>query len=228
MVIDPFPDGSGDTPERPFGFGREDEREFGASGEGRVSYPGQEILGLGSSRAILARLVDGDPFEIGARCVERLRSEAVLLSLKRVHLRAVARVAYAAPRYHGKPPLTQWLNQRIDESLREVMNEVREDERGGVPAVASSEPLYPYVAAAFGIEPALARRACIAFNELPIATRRAFFAVVVERKTISRYVAEGNGPPSQVKLNLRTATDAIRAATGWRNSGQEGWLHDGL
>jgi hypothetical protein len=185
-------------------------------------------LGLGSARAVLARLIDDDPFEIGPRCVERLRTEALLLSLKQVHLRVVARVAYAAQRYRGTPPLTEWLDQRIVESVDEVLREEREAERGGLPAADAAEPLYRHIANALGTEHALARRACIAFNDLPLAVRHAFFAVVIERKSISRYVAEGNGPPSQVKARLRSATDAIRAATRWRDFGPEGGFPNGI
>jgi hypothetical protein len=44
---------------------------------------------------------------------------------------------------------------------------------------------------------------------LPIETRRAFFAIAVEGKSIHRYVAEGNGPPQLVRERLDAALRAL-------------------
>ncbi len=226
MHTDPFPDGSGKTPEEPLGADGAREQKRSDGGARDRNYPGHEVLGLGSSRAILARLVDGDPFEIGPRCVERMREEAFLVSLQRVHLRAVARTAYAAVHYRGTPPLAQWLRERIDESVREILAEDREAERDGSVVAEAPEPLHAHVAAALGVEASLGRRACNAFNRLPAPVRHAFFAVVIERKSVNRYVAEGNGPPSQVNAYLREASEAIEAATRWHEPGQQGWRQD--
>lgn len=176
------------------------------------NYAGHEILSLGSARAILARLIDGDPFEIEARCIERLGALALLLDVRRVHLRTIARVAHAAPRYRGDPPLAQWLAGIVDASAKELVGEDREEARSEVPTNESWDPRYAFLSEAMGIEPTQARRACIAFNVLPIDVRRAYYAVVVEGRTINRYVAEGNGPPDRVRLLLSTAINAIRAA----------------
>lgn len=77
---------------------------------GGDSIPGGEILRGGSPREILARLIDGDPLEIEARARDRIQALAFLVDPARTHMRAVARIAHAAPRWRGEPPLTEWFH----------------------------------------------------------------------------------------------------------------------
>ena len=73
--------------------------------------------------------------------------------------------------------------------------------------------VFEFLAETLGIPKALARRACVAFNYQPERVRCAYFAVLVQGKTVNRYVAEGHGPPERVKADiemaLRTISDAI-------------------
>lgn len=202
-----------------------DPRDGDARG-GDESYPGRQLLGAGSARDVLHRLIDGDPMEIRPRCLARVRDGAWFVSLDRAHLRAVARVAYAARVYRGTPALDEWLQERIDRSLEELVREEREEERAQTLPGLPIDPLYKYVAAVLGLEIPLARRACVALNSLPLEVRRAFFAVALDRKSIRRYVAEGNGPPTNVQADLKTATDAIQVATGWDGRKRQGGPYD--
>lgn len=190
------------------------------------SYPGQAILGGGSAREVLHRLIDGDPMELRPRCVAKLRDGAWFVSLDRTHLRAAARTAYASRVYRGHPPLDVWLHARIDQSIEELVREEQEDERVQKVPGTPLDPLYAYIAAALGLEAPLARRACVALNRLPVETRATFFAVVLDRKSIHRRVAEGNGPPAAVHAALKTAMDAIEAATGWDRRTRPGDPYD--
>ncbi len=172
-------------------------------------FPGRAILGARSSREVLARLLDGDPLEIDARCRERIVARALMLALRRVYLRAVARIAHQGPRYLGVPGLDVWLTQRIDESLDDLIAEDREEELSGVPPTSPWDPRFAFVSETLGIEPALARRACLCFNMLPDEVRRTYFAIAVERKSLHRYVAEGHGPPARVREQLDQALRAL-------------------
>jgi hypothetical protein len=172
-------------------------------------YPGRAILGSRSPRVVLTRLIDGDPLEIEARCRERILEQALLLALQRVHLRAVARIAHCAPRYRGSPRLDVWLDACIDESLQDLVEEDREEEISGLPPTEPWDPRFAFVSETLGLEPALARRACVRFNMLPDEVRRAYFAIAIEGKTIHRYVAEGNGPPDRVRGFLARALTAL-------------------
>lgn len=176
--------------------------------------PGRDVLGSGKPRDVLLRLMDGDPLEIGPRCQERLQTECRLVDLSRLVLRAYARIAYAAPKYRGEPPLTQWLQERIDQCVAELMREDREEERSGIPAEEPWDARYAWVAETLGLEPELARRACIAFNDLPRDVRQAYFAISVEHKSLNRWVAEGNGPPDEVREKLARAFRALSPRPG--------------
>jgi len=186
-------------------------------------FPGSDVLSRRSPREVLERLVDGDPFEIRARCVERIHAEAVMVCVRRLHLRSVARVAYAASRYRGEPALDAWLAEHIAFSLRELLEEDREEERLKIPPSRPWDPRYAFLSETLGVEPTLARRACVDFNLLPHDVRCAYFAVLVEGKTIHRYVAEGHGPPDRVRARLKRALQTLGRAIGRRpEQGAEG------
>lgn len=197
-------------------------RASSASQGGDNPWPGHALLAHRSAKEVLARLIDGDPLEIEARCMARIEHQARFVDVRRLHLRAVARIAHAAPRYRGEPPLDRWIEERIDASMDDLVTEDSEEERSGLPPSQPWDPRYAFLAEALGIEPTLARRACIAFNDQSTEVRRTYFAVVVAKKTIHRYVAEGNGPPEKVKAELQRVLDAIRAAIEPRSGGREG------
>jgi hypothetical protein len=187
-------------------------------------FPGSEILSQESPKRVLSRLVDGDPLEIQARCKEHVYDQAWLLSVSRVHLRSVARIAHAAMRYRGEPALDAWLKERVEQSTLELLEEDLEEERVGIPPAEPWDPRYAFVSEALGIEPTLARRACVEFNLLPHEVRCAYFAVVVEGKTIHRHVAEGHGPPDQARSHLKLALRTLGKAIGrdWRSHEGDG------
>lgn len=172
-------------------------------------YPGREILGAGSSRAVLAKLLEGDPLELGPRCEERVEEAAVFVACDRLRLRAIARVAYAAPRYKGLPKLDVFLAECIDEAIGDLLKEDIEDDRNGVPVNEPWDPRYAFVSEQVGLDPSLARSACIRFNDLPFDVRRTYFVLALGRRTFNRWVAEGNGPPEAIHERLRRAFEAL-------------------
>jgi hypothetical protein len=177
---------------------------------------GGDLLKGGSPKEILARLLSGDPLELRARCRERLHAKALLVSLDRLQLRAVARIAHAAPRWRGEPPLQAWVEETIDHSTRELMEEDVETVRSGIPQPGPGEGHYAFLSSLLGIEPHLCPRACVAFNALHDSVRRTFFALVVEGTRLNRYVAEGNGTPQEVKASLERAFQALGLADSFR------------
>jgi hypothetical protein len=188
----------------------EEEHEGAPQADDRaVDYSARDILGSTSASVVLERLIDGDPLEIEARCKERISEEALMLALPRVHLRAIARIAYHAPRYSGTPALDDWIRVHIDEALEDLVDEDRDEELSGIPPSEPWDPRYAFMSEAIGVEPTLARRACIEFNLLPHEVRRTYFAIGVEGKTIRRYVVEGNGPPAKIRDHLKRALRAL-------------------
>jgi len=180
-----------------------------------------EILRRRSPREILAALVDGDPLEIAPRVRQQIEDSALLVDPRRLLLRSLARIAHAAPRYSGTPPLTAWIEQRIVQSIDELLAEDRELVRDGTPVPSTSDTRYAYVSEILGLEPDQALRPCVAFNALPREVRSAWFAVAVAGKTVNRYVAEGHGPPENVRAHLKQALRTIARATTRRPRPQE-------
>jgi hypothetical protein len=181
-----------------------------------ASAPGGDLLKGGSPKEILARLLAGDPLELRARCKDRLHTKALLLSLDRLQLRSVARIAHGASRWQGEPPLQAWVEERIDHSMKELMEEDVETVRSGIPQPGPDEGHYAFLSSLLGIEPHLCPRACVAFNALPDPVRLAFFAVVVEGTRLNRYVAEGNGSPQDVKASVERAFRALGLTDSFR------------
>ena len=178
----------------------------------------EELFGGKRPREILERLFDGDPLELGARCRSRLEESAYLLDLPRLHLRVLARIAHRGSHYRGDPPLAEWLSQRIEDSIHELLEEDRDAERQGLLPQVPMDPRYKFVSELLGMEPLLARRACVAFNVLPLEVRCAWFAIAVHGTSVNRYVAEGHGPPEKVKAQVKLALTQMASATRPRPS----------
>lgn len=83
-----------------------------------------------------------------------------------------------------------------------------------MPCADADDVRFAFLAETLGIPVALARRACVAFNYLPDRIRGAYYAVLVEGKTVNRYVAEGHGPPERVRADIEAAIRAISDAIG--------------
>jgi len=183
--------------------------------------PGYALLRGGSAREILKRIFDGDPLEIEARCRAQIETRGYLLDVGRLHLRAIARVARAASGWSGDPSLGEFIMERIEYSAQELIQEDREEELSGTPCADPEDVRFAFLAETLGIPMALARRACVAFNYLPERVRCAYFAVLVQGKTVNRYVAEGHGPPERVKADIEMAVQTISDAIGRPRGGED-------
>ena len=172
-------------------------------------YPGAELLRDESPRRILRRIHEGDPLGLAQRCSERLHQRAILLAGDRLLARTLVRVALRAPAYDGVPPLDRWLEQGIDREILDLLGEDADAEHRGDPPTETWDPDFAFLSETLGVEPPLARKAAIVFNDLPPAIRRTFWEVVVKGKTTHRWVAEGHGPPEYVKEQLGYALGMV-------------------
>jgi hypothetical protein len=167
-----------------------------------------------TARAILERLGNGDPLELERRCAERLRATGYLLHPLRLHLRAAARVAFAAARgYDGEPALDRWLEERIDQAIHELLLEDADGERIALPpAGAGPATYYALIPPETGVAPGMARELCVRFNRLPARWRRAFRALVVEREAARAYARRTGLPTATAIAYAREALEALHAA----------------
>ena len=154
---------------------------------------------------VLEKLYRGDPLELLPRARERVRAQAVMLGGDSLFMRTVARLAQAAHGYRGLPALDEWIAERMDGALRDLLVEDRENELAGVPFSAQSDPRYRFLTDALGIEAGQTRRACNEFNALPKDIRQTFLAVFVDSQSIRDWAGESRVSPDQVKRHLRKA-----------------------
>jgi hypothetical protein len=163
-----------------------------------------EILRGTDPLETLDRLIESDPFQIESRACTRLRNLGLFLDPERLGLRAVARVAYAALAYRGEPVLDAWLDACIDLAVDDLLREQLEEEEERVPLAKSADKeFYSKLARIAGVPGQHGRRVCVVMNAMAVEDRRTFFAIVVEGKSVHRWVAEGYGPPAKVQESLR-------------------------
>lgn len=186
--------------------------ESDASGEGRTVEWGSEG---DHARALVRRLWEDDPMQLSRRCARRLAQRALLLEAARVERRARARIALTATLETARADSaggegTRWVAEGVDAAIDDLL---RADERGAArEEVARRTPEADddlpaaVLCGTLGIEPASLPRACATFNGLPEPTRRAFFAAVVEGKSIAscaQAATTTNGADPQVVIRRR-------------------------
>jgi hypothetical protein len=142
---------------------------------------------------VLARIATDDPLRLRPAVVERLRQRCQLLDASQVHLRCIALCARAACRYQGTPSLKEWLLERLDEAIEQLLAED--------PAVETDDGAWAPLASPLGLDPRTARLACGVFNQLPMDQRRAFFRLVIEREV-----------PEHVALDLELEAESLLAS----------------
>lgn len=172
------------------------------------------VLRGASPRELLFRLAEGDPLEIGARVEAVFEEEGLLLSTRRVQLRSLGEIAYAAC-LHGAPQeLGPWLRERIGRAIESVLTEDREAERNGAPPGSAAQHL-PMVAA-FGVEDGLARRASVAFHSLPARQRRIVRGLVADGAGVPDLARAAGRSVDEVRSDLRSAIESLERAIGTR------------
>ena len=163
----------------------------------------------GTPREVLSRLVPGDPLGVRGVVAKRLRSGSVLLDADRVHLRVIARIARSAGRYRGRPALEDWVDGHVLQVLGDVIREDHESARG--PSMIDEEAPDAFLALAgpLGLDPTSMRKACAAFNVLPLADRAAFLELVVANRTLDDLARELGESATQIARRARRALEAI-------------------
>jgi hypothetical protein len=164
---------------------------------------------LAGSRAsdVLRRLIAGDPLDLRRRVADALERRALVLDAERVFLRALACTARQAERYRGDPPLSAWLERRVDEALQQLVLEDQD--------AANEEPgsaLDANLCRPLGIEPRTAGRILYAFNSRPLAERRAFRDAVIVGRGLEGLGSEALPAARRARATLVALLDAEREA----------------
>jgi len=185
-----------------------------------VSFPSVELLASKNPWQVLERVSSEDPFRIRLRCVQVLRSRALLFDLEQLTLRAMGVVAIHGLHYAGEPPVAEWLDERIEEALEMLCEEDRELDRREPLERELGYPRFQLMIQVLGIEPRWARRACIVVNDLPDRIRKTFYHLVVLRTTVNEYRARAGTSRESVLDDLERALGSLRAL-GSERKGRE-------
>ncbi|MBL8858219.1 MAG: hypothetical protein JNL28_06940 [Planctomycetes bacterium] len=173
-------------------------------------------LAGGSSREVLARIVGEDPLRVRDHVARELSEGAYLLDAHRVTLRCFALIARHALKYRGRPVIDEWLTALARESIAAIVREDGDAERR--PFVHGQEPgrehgeAFWALARPLGLEPDAMGRACLAFNRLPQAERSAFFALVLQGRTLDELVRTWGEKPTEIARRARRALDTLLSA----------------
>lgn len=182
--------------------------------EGSTGSPGGwtfgDLIGDTDPFRILSRITSGDPLELAPACTRFLHEEALLMDADSLHERAAARIAATACDYDGEEQAT-WIRSRIDLAARAILIEEVEAERACMP-MGVCEPRYEYLSYLLAVEYDFARRAAVEFNELPRECRAAFYALVLENKSVDECLEAGMGPKETLRDNANAAIDVLMKA----------------
>lgn len=171
--------------------------------------PWQTLFAGGSQNELLVRFTVGDPLGLWPRAARLARATCRVVHLDRLHLRTVARAAYLAPLYRGRPQLETWLLERAREGLRELLIDDLRQELERRPVDPRDHWQHAMMAEALGMEPGLARRAAVVFNGLAAPLRRLLFALVFEGRALAELAAEGWGHPAALEAQARVGLQAL-------------------
>ena len=158
-------------------------------------------------RLLLSKLLDGDPLDLELRCDMRRDERCLLISRDRLFYKSVARCAHAGFSYDGTPPAEEWLAARIDQSMRDILEEDESQALKNLPIEVEAD--YEMLTVALGFSPEVSRAAHVAFNALDDESRGAYFALSVHGRTVEEYAAMGGGPPEIIQANLERAVEAL-------------------
>jgi hypothetical protein len=175
--------------------------------------PGWRSLLQGRSpKEILSRIVAGDPLRLRARSGRRLEAQALLLDADRVFLRALALTSRAAARYRGQPEIEDWLGARIDEALREILEEGEDRPRPDGTGVPRGPDAFETLAAPLGLDPRAMSRACTRFHRLPFPDRRAFFDLVLHARSLDELARVSGENATEIARRARRGLETLLAA----------------
>jgi hypothetical protein len=164
----------------------------------------------GSPREVLARIAPDDALGLRASVGARLRERHLLGDAELVHLRTLARVAREARSSQaclGSEELTAWIVGQIDRAIDQGMAAIRASD--GTVSAGSRGSALDGLALRLGFDPSSVDRACERFDSLPEPERVAFFAVVLEARSLDETAHALGTSVSEVARRARRALDIV-------------------
>lgn len=155
---------------------------------------GTDGLWRGGERAVIARLLEGDPLGLRPRIAARIRARSLLLDAERVLLEALATCAREGPLRRGRPGFERWLDGVAERAIDELLARPIE---AGEAWSDLSRPL--------GFDPVRLARASTRFNALDEDARLAFFQLVLAGRSLEECAASRGRPAATLARDARRA-----------------------
>lgn len=194
----------------------------------------RDVLAGRQPDLILRRLMDGDPLRLRSLVAGVIRGGAYFLNADRVQLRALARIAHDVP-IHGPPSDGAWIHDHVEAALADVLVEERRAVAGRQADDVGDEmpcDALNALAGPLGFDGRDLRVACDAFNRLQPRDRRAFFALVIERRSLDDAAKACQLTPAELGKRARVALvstmDAVKKSLARAAAPQLEKLSQGL
>ncbi|MEO0649978.1 MAG: hypothetical protein AAFZ65_04805 [Planctomycetota bacterium] len=169
---------------------------------------------------VLRRIVDHDSIHLQSAVAPWLLEQCLLLDAERVFVRTATRIAYRASlgSEPGAAARAAWYYERLDEAVGDCL---RQDEARLARSEFSREIFEEHAQFhwTFFVPEEAVLRAAVRFNGLPRLTRKSFFALLIERRSVDECVRAGLGPPERLRSRVLAA---LNAATGSDDEGETG------
>lgn len=163
---------------------------------------GSDLLLVGGSSEVLARIVEEDPLALRARVAEHVRSRALLCDVERVLLTAQVLCALDAPAWRDEQTLSTWLDSRVEEALAFLLAEEDAEE--------TTSDLLQSLATPLALDTRALVSACRQFNRLPHEQREAFCALVLDARAADGLARERGLSLSELARRARAGLSLLR------------------
>lgn len=159
--------------------------------------------------AKLAAVTSGDPLGLCPLAARRVRERSLYLDPDRVHEEACFNVVALSVVLEAEDEFDGWLIERVDEAIDNLVRRDGEALRRGAFEADLVRESGEYLGGCWGLTPEEGVTAAARFNQLPMAHRRTFFALLVEHETIEACIEAGLGPREVLRERAVRAIEAI-------------------
>ena len=162
----------------------------------------------------LAELVEGDRLGMKRRTKEWLQSRCYLLDRRRLILDSLAKIVAAGPTLEESDALGVWIDQRIENAARVLLEVDAQEARQRRPLEEPFEPRLLFLMGTLAFRGDEVRRAIVAANELRSGERHVFYNCFVIGCGFERYEEQEGIKAEHARSLLIRAVDKLSAAVG--------------
>jgi len=185
----------------------ESERSSGTDETPHVRIDPRTIRGTPPS-LLIQRFIKGDPLDLELRCRLKQESSGLLISRPRMFLRAAARSAHRGFFYDpDSDSIEPWIAKRIEETIADLLDEDRISHWKNLPTKQPEH--YGLLMKHLGLKADVARAAHVAFNELPVEVRTAYFRIGIQGMHPESYSSNGGGTRDEIHDRILLAVNTL-------------------